>query len=773
MRSDGTDRALLGRQIGHFRIVDFVASGGMGSVYVGFDERLQRKVALKALRAGQLDAESKARFLREARVLSQLQHPHICQIHDLLETPDGDFLVLELVEGKNLSAALAGSNAALKMRIARQIAEVLAVTHAKGIIHRDLKPANVMVTPAGEVTVLDFGLARGAALAAEDVTVARIDHVPPGPGDDASYSVTRLGSVVGTLSHMSPEQARGEAVTTATDLYSYGLLLQEIFTGQRAHLTGGTADELFERVKAGESVPVSGLDADLTTLIHRLKSLAPSARPAAVDVIDWLRRIEEAPQRKRRQQLKWAAAGVLVAVAIGTSYLSWRINRQAAQIAAEAERANREAAAANAVSDFLVDVFQVSDPSQGRGETVTARELLDKAAGDIVGRLADQPIVKARLLRTLSTVHRSLGLYQQSLPLAESALRLREAALPPGDPAIAQSQHDLGWLHFLRGDLTQAETFLSRSVEGRRLALGPDSLALAQSLVNLGVVLQNQGRIAEARPIYEEVLAIHDRVTPDGSVAAATALSDLAFLEYNQANYAKAEEYYRRVIPMEERFGDPATGDVAISLSQLAGTYRDQGKSALAEPLMVRAAEIQERILGPDHTFLALRLDGLARIYFDMGRLDEAERQLDRAVAIEEKALGPTHAWLAQGLYNRAFVYRDQGRLDLAAREAERATQMYERVRGPEAVDVANGLVLQADIASRQGRLDAARPRLLRALAIYATSSSMNAVPRSMYARGLYLAGRLEEARTEAQALRALGFGRRDFVELCRALGLD
>jgi eukaryotic-like serine/threonine-protein kinase len=98
-----TDHDLLRRQIGHFRIVDLLGAGGMGAVYVGFDERLQRRVALKALKQGQLDEESKARFLREARVLSQLKHPHICQIHDLLEGPDGDFLVLELIDGKNLS----------------------------------------------------------------------------------------------------------------------------------------------------------------------------------------------------------------------------------------------------------------------------------------------------------------------------------------------------------------------------------------------------------------------------------------------------------------------------------------------------------------------------------------------------------------------------------------------------------------------------------------------------------------------------------------------
>ena len=227
----------------------------------------------------------------------------------------------------------------------------------------------------------------------------------------------------------------------------------------------------------------------------------------------------------------WAAVGVLVLVAAGMSYQSWRINRQAARITEEAERANRESASATEVSDFLIRLFQVSNPGQGRGETVTARELLDKAATDIQGRLEDQPIVKARLLHTLAQVHEALGLYQQAQPLAAQGLRLRQAHLAADDPAIAQSQERLGWLQFLRGDLKGATPLLRDAAAGLEAARGADSLELAGALSGLAVVLQNQGETAEARSMYQRALSIHDRVSPDGSVAAANALSDLAFLE--------------------------------------------------------------------------------------------------------------------------------------------------------------------------------------------------------------------------------------------------
>ena len=156
------DEDLVGRRVGHIHVEGFLASGGMGSVYVGFDEALERRVALKAIRSRErFDPEARSRFRREARVLSRLRHPHICQIHDYLEGEGVDVLVLELVEGRGLDAALdTGLAPALLEQVAEQIAGVLVAAHGAGVVHRDLKPSNVMLTPDGQVKVLDFGLSR-------------------------------------------------------------------------------------------------------------------------------------------------------------------------------------------------------------------------------------------------------------------------------------------------------------------------------------------------------------------------------------------------------------------------------------------------------------------------------------------------------------------------------------------------------------------------------------------------------------------------------------
>ncbi|MBV9497335.1 MAG: serine/threonine protein kinase, partial [Acidobacteria bacterium] len=234
---------LSGKRLGHIRVERVLGVGGMGDVYRGFDEKLMRPVALKALhRDQQLDDEARARLIREARTLSQLEHPNICRIHDYMEGPEGDVLVLELIDGRTLDEVFReGISNAEKLRVARDIAEVLVAAHRAGVVHRDLKPENVMITTAGEVKVLDFGLARwvdrssGSKLPVRPTPRLRLGedtgnvHIFPIDRYNDSEErplATAAGLTVGTPMFMSPEQARGEMLTPASDMYSFGLLLQ-------------------------------------------------------------------------------------------------------------------------------------------------------------------------------------------------------------------------------------------------------------------------------------------------------------------------------------------------------------------------------------------------------------------------------------------------------------------------------------------------------------------------------------------------------------------
>src|SRR5437870_13483649 len=306
---------LAGRSFGHIRVDRILGQGGMGDVYEGFDVRLARRVALKVLNSeGQLDEEARARLIREARTLSKLDHPNICRIYDFIDDGVSDVLVLELIDGRTLQEAMDdGLSAAEKLRIARAIASVLVAAHRAGIIHRDLKPENVMLTKSGQVKVLDFGLARwikrksGRSYPA--ISPGRLHAVEPGetratavlpaapPQEDPAVNATAVGITVGTPLYMSPEQARGEPLTTASDIHSFGLLLQALFTGKEPYADGLTAREIMIKASRGDSLPVVGVRRDVAALIKDLKALAPSDRPTAADTLRSIDRIVETPKR--------------------------------------------------------------------------------------------------------------------------------------------------------------------------------------------------------------------------------------------------------------------------------------------------------------------------------------------------------------------------------------------------------------------------------------------------------------------------------------------
>jgi tetratricopeptide (TPR) repeat protein len=338
-----------GSHVGRIRIDALIGAGGMGAVYRGFDERLERTVAVKVVHAGErISAYARARFLREARVLSKLDAPGICRIYDVVERDDGDCLVLELIEGQTLRELLPSLSRGEALRIALAIARVLTQAHDRGIVHRDLKPENVMRTPAGEVKVLDFGLARAISSEADELSLS--DAPPEGVPDtektvligDDDATRTTAGSVVGTLHYMSPEQARGRALTDASDIYSLGILLIEMLQRGNGGAYGDAVGlALLERVRSAGRAPFDSGDRAVNAVVDRMTLPNPGDRPRAADVVRALESIVDRP-RRRRQRLfvaGLAAACALVlagAALLGERYFSNRLlfaGRRAGRVA--------------------------------------------------------------------------------------------------------------------------------------------------------------------------------------------------------------------------------------------------------------------------------------------------------------------------------------------------------------------------------------------------------------------------------------------------------
>ena len=714
---------LVGKRVAHIRVTGRLGRGGMGEVYVGFDERLQREVALKALRRGAYGPEARSRLLREARALSSLDHPHVCRIHGFLDGEETDLLVLERVEGRTLREAPPASLGE-KLRVARELTSALAAAHARGIVHRDLKPENVMLTPGGGVKVVDFGLARLVEEPLPPRPEATASPAPGPPSADAEASpdgvptqglATTDGSVVGTAAYMSPEQARGEPLTPASDVYSLGLLLQELFTGDSPHLPVGDLAEQLQRTARGETASPVGLPAPLRSLLADMKALAPEARPSAAQVGDRLRHFAE----RGRRRIRWAAlaTAVLLLAAGGAKYTYdlWRERNRALLAQAAAERSRKEA---EQVTGLLLDVFRVSSPRQDRGEKITAREILDRGAERVQRELSDQPLVRARLLETIGTVQCQLGLFLQGEQMLRSSLATREGKLAASHPDLADGLEAVGRCLNEQDRSAEAEALLRRAVAIRQAAFGEEDARTARALSSLGLALWRAGRYPEAERAHRQALAVREALAPPSELDVAASLNNLAEVLEAEGRLTDAEPLLRRSLAIKERLQGPDHAGVSSSLNNLGRLFYETGRFAEAEPLFLRALAIDERAFGTEHPEVGNALNNLASLYDDQGRSADAERMYRRAREIYSRAFSPRHLRVGVVDNNLGEVWARQGRHEEARASFESALGIFEQALGPAHPNVAHPLVGLAELAERRGRPDEARRLYTRALAI-------------------------------------------------------
>ena len=802
---------LVGRRIGRIEVTSLLGRGGMGEVYAGHDETLQRRVALKAIRAEhRLDVGAKARFLREARVLSQLDHPSICRIHELIETDDADFLVLEFIEGQSLRKAMHdGLDAESKMFIAERIGAALAAAHAKGVVHRDLKPDNVMLTDSGEVKVLDFGLARavsapgtedpddgvavehagdgagptpGAALSdaptvvdlegptrIHDLTLdplglrsqgvlgeeSEADTVITRPASEAATVITRprvdirlngtsetsidadptepnvyeteVGTVMGTVAFMSPEQARGEQPTAAADMYSFGLLLHELFTGRPAYEPDLQFMKLIARVGLGETEPVTGIDPDLAELIQRLESVAPEARPSAVETLDrlwWIR------GKGRRLWRRVATLAALFLLLIGGLKYTWDL-RQEKQKAVQAQ------IEAETVSDFLVGLFETSEPDAARGRDITAREILDVGATRVRTDLTDRPLQQSRLMLSIGRAYRQLGQYDAAAAQLESALRVRQTALDEDDPELAPYLDQIASLRHDLGDFERAVALFRQAAALRETELGSDHPFVAVSLVNLAFALHARGEVDEAESLLLRALRIQSEQLPTDDPDLARTLNNLGEMYRLRGEPAAALPHLTRALSIQRsRLGDDHP-DVATFVNNLALVHHELGDLAQAESLYRQALDIARQVFGPNHPAVATNELNLAELLRHTGRLDEAEPLYREGLRIRRESLGDDHPDVARTLRHLADLRLARGDDETAEALYRDALAALRTRLGDRHAAVTSTQIALAEVLTRRNQLTEAESLLT------AAASTLETAP----------AGRTESARRQLASL--------------------
>ncbi|MCB1181956.1 serine/threonine protein kinase [bacterium] len=669
-------------RVGRYRVERLLGRGGMGSVHLAVrdDGAYRQEVALKILRRGLDTDEILARFRRERQILAALDHPGIARLIDGGATADGrPFLVMEHVEGVPLTDYAAGARLTQRTRVGLLIQACDAVGYAQRhlVVHRDLKPANILVTGAGDVKLLDFGVAK---LLSDEA-----------PGGDELRTLTGEGTRLLTPAYAAPEQLSGEPVTTATDVFALGILLQEVLTGWHPRVAGG---------------PLRPLDGELATIVAKATSEEPDRRYAsAVELGDDLRRwtagdpVLARPAtvgyrlRKfvRRRRAEIAVAAVVLAVLLaGLAGTTW-----------QARRASREAARAGEVTDFLVDLFDAADPDAVAGADPTARDLLRRGSERIAGQLDGDPDTRIRLLAVLGDLHMKLGDYDAARPLLAEVLADRRArgdaadvrsalyrlavadirlsaydradslltlalAMPAerdDDPETANMLSDMAVLKSNQDDFAAAVALFERSLAMHERLYGPRDLQTIEVQSNYGVHLVENDRVAEGVAKSRLVLAARRAVLPADHTSIAVALHNLAFALAMEDSFAAAEQLYRESIAMRRRLYPEGHPDLAHSLRQLGNMITDQGRLAAAESLLVESAAMNDRFFRGPHMFTAFTWNEMAVVAYRRGDFDRAAEGFGEALAVFEGLLDDDHGILLQVENNRAGSLRRAGRL--------------------------------------------------------------------------------------------------------------
>ncbi len=804
----------VGDRVGAYTLVEVIGEGGMGVVYRALQHgALARSVALKLVRKGLDTDRVVARFEAERQALARMDHPGIARVFDAGATADGrPYFVMELVTGQPITTYADEARLSVRERVVllRQVCLAVQHAHRKGVIHRDLKPSNILASSRDDghdVKVIDFGVAKAI--------------VP----DGRDTLVTLEGQLVGTPNYMSPEQAGvvDADVDTRADVYAAGVILYELLAGRRPHeferATVADIRRVFDSTQAVRpSTAVSAIQrlalsagrvpTGMATQVAVARSSTPARlrRDLAGDLDNIvLKAIETSPERRYASMEQFAddlgrflggrpvmarpatleyrarkfaqrhALGVaiaamatlfLVAVVATTVVQSGQLARERDRAVAAEQRARLEADTASRTAAFLSGVFKVNDPSESRGRSVTAMELLDRSAQEIGEGLADQPALQARLMVTMGNVYKQLGLYESAAGLLQQALNVRERTpgIPPRD--IADALDALGDVLRYASEGRRAVEVLQRAVDLQRADPSVTPEARASAINNLGLARQELGDYAQARPLLLEALDVRRRVFADAMDTAtredardklAGSLNNVGSLLSTTDRLREAEAMLRESLSLREAARPPRIVSLALSRTSLAMNLMRQGRPGEAEPLLRQVVADRTMVLGPGHPQTVAAIAELAVAFHDMGRFDLAERHYRDVVSA--RAATKDLGGYAVALNNLASLLEDRGNFAEARPLLEKSLELRKSVNGQKHPSVATAL-------NNLGRLEfalgnSARARLLldEALDIrrerFGTDSLPVAATLAVIARVRHAQGEVREAESDYRA--ALG----------------
>ncbi len=744
---------LIGTRVGPYKLLKEIGHGGMGAVYLAErdDAQFKQRVALKLVKRGMDTDEILSRFRHERQILASLAHPNIARLLDGGTTRDSlPYFVMEYIEGEPIDQYCQHRNlsTAERLKLFRTVCAAVHYAHQNLVVHRDLKPSNIQVMPDGTVKLLDFGIAK----------VLKPELFPE------SIAPTRTWARPMTPAYASPEQVRGQAITTASDVYSLGVVLYELLTEQRPYqIKGALPHEIAKVICESEPQKPSTaiirtqttksnrktdaepevetrqrlaseklrrqLQGDLDNIVLMALRKEPQRRYASAEQFseDLRRHLEGLPVIAREDTLRYRLdkfvrrnrAGVAVGALIGLLLLAFLVTTlaQATRIRHERDRAQLERDKAEKVSGFLVDLFKVNNPSESKGNTVTARELLDRGAEKITQELKDQPEAQARLTQAMGDAYLSLGLYDRAAPLLESSLQTQRRLLGNEHPDVGAALSHLAQLRFNQGDYAAAVALHREALAIYRKAYGAEHAEVATGLASLATnLLRAKGDLSESEKLFRDALAIQRKLHGNEHSSVARTLNDLALLLFNKGDLNAAEQMQREALSLYRRTLGYEHAETATAFSNLAVTLQRKGNLAEAEALYRESLALQQKLFGAEHPSLALTMNNLALLLQERGDYEAAEPLQRQALALQRKLLGDSHPEVAINLSNLALLLQQMDQHAASESLYREALAIRRKLYGEEHPDVAFTLANLGMLLCDKRDYAAAEPMLRQSL---------------------------------------------------------
>lgn len=674
----------IGKQIGSYIIDGEAGVGGMGVVYSGKrnDKEFEQQVAIKILKHGITSEYLLKRFQIERQTLANLQHPNIARLLDGGRTVDGlPYLIMEFIDGIPITQYCNENNLSIeqKLKIFRDVCSAVQYAHQNLVIHRDLKPGNILITTDGNVKLLDFGIAK---LIDEELV-------------DYSDGLTKTGIWHLTPEYASPEQIKGEKITTASDVYSLGVLLYQILTGfQPYKITNNSpasiskiiteeiiikpSDKLKQTVITNDVNKIlleknyKHLKGDLDNIVLKAMNKDPHRRYVSVEQMseDIRRHLTGLPVIAQKDTAGYrlnkfikrhkvgfiTSVGVICILITSLVAIMWQANIATK----ERDNAKLETKKVESVNNFLQEMLSSADPTEV-GRDVKVYDILHKSALSIEKNFSSQPEIEAAIQKTIGVTFTNLGEYDEAKPHLERAVHLNEIVYGKENFHTGESYHALALYYHWIGDLKAADSLYRKGLKIFRTDYNTPKRSLAGAINDFAILKYDFADYHEAKKLHQESLDLYLKYVGENDEDVSSVYNNLAIILQEEKDLDKAEEYFNKALKINIELLGENRPEISTNYNNLAFICIDKNQFDKAEEYFMKSLDLKIKYYGQEHSIVGFAYSNLSAMQERMGKIDKAENNAILSIKNLEKSVNQNHIWLGLAYFRFTKVLIDKG----------------------------------------------------------------------------------------------------------------